>query len=91
MAMKPSGFKPMRGKSLTMKIGPAKPMPKPAKPLSKTAAAPAKPAKYGFSAPVTPGKLARAPEKDDVLMARRGSNVIRTTVRERTTPAKKGK
>jgi hypothetical protein len=89
--MKPSGFKPMRGKSLTMKIGPAKPMPKPAKPLSKTAAAPAKPAKYGIAAPVTPGKLARSPEKDDVLMARRGPDIIRTTVRERTTPAKKGK
>ena len=91
MAMKPSGFKPMRGKSLTMNIGAAKPMPKPAKPLSKTAAAPAKPAKYGIAAPVTPGKLARAPEKDDVLMARRGANIIRTTVRERMTPAKKGK
>jgi hypothetical protein len=89
--MKPSGFKPMQGKSITMKIGAAKPMPKPAKPLSKTAASPAKPAKYGIAAPVTPGKLARAPEKDDVLMARRGSNVIRTTVRERMTPTKKGK
>jgi len=91
MAMKPSGFKPMRGKSITMKIGAAKPMPKPkpAKPLSKTA--PPKPAKYGIAPPVTPGKLARAPEADDVLMARRGSNVIRTTVRERMTPAKKGK
>lgn len=82
----------MRGKSLTMKIGPAKPMPKPAKPLSKTAAAPAKPAKYGIAAPVTPGKLARAPEKDDVLITTRKSpDIIRTTVRERMTPAKKGK
>jgi len=91
MAMKPSGFKPMRGKSLTMNIGAAKPMPKPAKPLSKMGASAAKPAKYGIAAPVTPGKLARAPEKDDVLMARRGANVIRTTVRERPTPTKKGK
>ena len=91
MAVKPSGFKPMRGKSITMKIGAAKPMPKPAKPLPKMAASAAKPAKYGIAAPVTPGKLARAPEADDVLMARRGANVIRTTVRERTTPAKKGK
>jgi len=61
------------------------------KPLSKTAAAPAKPAKYGIAAPVTQRQLDRAPEADDVLMARRGANIIRTTVRERPTPMKKGK
>lgn len=96
MAVKPSGFKPVRGRSVTINIGAAKPMPKPAKPLPKTTLPTPKPTpkpkpSYGIAPPVTPGKLARAPEADDVLMARRGSNIIRTTVRERTTPAKKGK
>ena len=98
MAVKPSGFKPMRGKSITMNVGPAKPMPKLPKPLPKTASAAPKPTpkptpkpSYGIAPPVTPGKLARAPEADDVLMARRGPNIIRTTVRERPTPTKKGK
>lgn len=84
MAMKSTGFKPVRGRSVTIKLQPPKPAAKP-----------------GTSRPVTPGKLARAPEADDVLIttprgramaARMGNpNIIRTTVRERTTPAKKGK
>ena len=81
----------MRGKSITMNIGAPKPMPKLGKPAPKPAASAGKKPSYGIAPPVTPGKLARAPEADDVLMARRGSNIIRTTVRERTTPAKKGK
>lgn len=76
MAMKPSGFKPVRGKSVTIKLDP----PMPAKP------------KVGYARPVTPEKLARAPEKDDVLITTRKSpDVIRTTVRERMTPTKKGR
>ena len=76
MAMKPSGFKPVRGKSVTIKLDPPKP-PKP---------------KVGIAPPVTPGKLARSPEKDDVLITTRKSpDIIRTTVRERMTPAKKGR
>ena len=78
MAMKPNGFKPVRGKSVTIKLQPPKP------------AAPKAP-KVRFSPPLTQSKLDRAPEADDVLMARRGPNIIRTTVRERTTPAKKGR
>lgn len=88
MAMKPTGFKPVRGKSVTIKLQPPKP------------AAPKTP-KPGTSRPVTPERLARAPEADDVLIttprgramaARMGNpNIIRTTVRERMTPAKKGK
>ena len=94
MAMKPNGFKPMRGKSLTMNIGAAKPMPKPAKPLPKMTLPGDKPKpkpSYGYAPPVTQRELDRAPEANDVLMARRGSNIIRTTVRERPTPTKKGK
>ena len=75
MAMKPTGFKPVRGKSVTIKLQPPKPAAKP-----------------GTSRPVTPGKLARATEADDVLITTRKSpDIIRTTVRERMTPTKKGK
>lgn len=76
MAMKPSGFKPVRGKSVTIKLDP----PKPAAP---------KTFKPGIAPPVTPGKLARAPEADDVLITTRKSpDIVRTTVRERMTPSK---
>ena len=79
MAMKPTAFKPVRGKSISMKLDAPK------------AAAP-KPAKVGIAPPVTPGKLARAPEKNDVLITTRKSpDIVRTTVRERTTPVKKGR
>ena len=97
----------MRGKSLTMDIGPAKPMPKIAKPLPKMKmpdekAKPKTPMpQYRTGPSVTQRQLDRAPEADDVLIttprgramaARLGNpNVIRTTVRERTTPMKKGK
>lgn len=91
MATKPTGFKPVTGKSVTIKLQPAKPMPKLGKPAPKPAASAPKKPSYGIAPPVTPGKLARAPEADDVLMARRGSNIIRTTVRERPSPSKKAK
>lgn len=70
-------MKPVRGKSITIKLDPPK-MPKMPKP--------------GASRPVTPEKLRRAPEADDVLITTRKSpDIIRTTVRERMTPSKKGK
>jgi len=73
MAMKPSGFKPARGKSVTIKLEPPKAAPKP-----------------GISRPVTPGKLARSAEANDVLITTRKSpDIIRTTVSERMTPTKK--
>lgn len=66
-------MKPVRGKSVTIKLAPPKAAPKP-----------------GIAPPVTPGKLARSPEADDVLITTRKSpDIIRTTVRERTTPMKK--
>ena len=75
MAMKPTGFKPVRGKSVTIKLQPPKPAAKP-----------------GISRPVTPDKLRRAPEADDVLITTRKSpDIVRTTVRERMTPMKKGR
>lgn len=79
MAMKPSGFKPVRGKSISIKLEAPKPTtPKPTAP------------KPGISRPVTPGKLARSAEADDVLITTRKSpDVIRTTVSERMTPMKK--
>ena len=76
MAKMPNGFKPVRGKSVTIKLQPPKP------------AAPKTP-KPGIAPPVTPGKLRRAPEADDVLITTRKSpDIIRTTVRERVTPSK---
>ena len=78
MAMKPSGFKPVRGRSISIKLEPPKMTKMPPKP--------------GASRPVTPEKLARAPEADDVLITTRKSpDIIRTSVRERTTPMKKGR
>lgn len=81
---KPAAFKPVRGSSVRIKLDEPKPY-RPTRP----------------AAPITPDKLARAPEADDVLIttprgramaARMGNpNIIRTSVRERTTPAKKGK
>lgn len=42
-----------------------------------------------FAPPITPDKLRRAPEADDVLITTRKSpDIIRTTVRERMTPSK---
>lgn len=75
MAMKPSGFKPVRGPKITIKLQPPKAVQKP-----------------GASRPVTPEKLARAPEADDVLITTRKSpDIIRTSVRERMTPMKSSK
>lgn len=75
MAMKPNAFKPVRGKSITIKLDPPKPAIKP-----------------GAARPVTPEKLRRAPEADDVLITTRKSpDIIRTSVRERMTPMKKGR
>lgn len=75
MAMKPNAFKPVRGASVKIKLD----EPKPYKPT-------------GTARPVTPEKLRRAPEADDVLITTRKSpDIIRTSVRERTTPMKKGR
>lgn len=72
MAMKPNAFKPVRGKSVTIKLEPPKPSIKP-----------------GAARPVTPEKLRRAPEADDVLITTRKSpDIIRTSVRERMTPVR---
>lgn len=76
MAKTPNGFKPVRGKSVTIKLDPPKP------------AAPKAP-KVRFSPPLTQRKLDRAPEADDVLITTRKSpDIVRTTVRERMTPSK---
>ena len=81
MAKTPNGFKPVRGKSVTIKLDPPKPAaPKPAAP---------KTPKVRFSPPLTQSKLDRAPEADDVLITTRKSpDIVRTTVRERMTPSK---
>lgn len=71
-------MKPVRGKSVTIKLAPPKAAPKMPKP--------------GAARPVTPAMLNRAPEADDVLITTRKSpDIVRTTVRERMTPTKKGK
>lgn len=86
MAKMPNGFKPVRGKSVTIKLDPPKPAaPKPAAPKPAAPKAP----KVRFSPPLTQRKLDRAPEADDVLITTRKSpDIVRTTVRERMTPFK---
>lgn len=97
MAMKPSAFKPVRGKSVTIKLDAPKapkPMPKMPKMASPTAADRA--ASRRQDASLARAKVSAA-EGRVIASANRSEGaskkpqIIRTTVRERMTPAKKAK